>query len=220
LTNYAARIIEGDSNVTTLVLQARVSAPLGPAGLPQQSCGGQIPDGAFERAIGLLLLIAHDWEVTAQLSHAHDEIWDAPHQGQRAYAMDSSKTINGTNRGQQIVQEMMAYLDGHWDQPVALKEVAAALQMNPSYPSFLFSHTLGITFHRYLDEHRLAKAKELLKKPLNQVSEIACAVGYTSPDYFRQAFKAHTGFSPYQWRQRSRSERLTAPRPLFIQTKS
>jgi two-component system response regulator YesN len=72
--------------------------------------------------------------------------------------------------------------------------------MNATYLSALFSQTTGETFHHFLEEIRLSKAKELLRYPRNRVGEVACAAGYASPDAFRHAFKAHESLSPGVWR--------------------
>ena len=68
------------------------------------------------------------------------------------------------------------------------------------YLSVLFSQTTGVTFHQFLEEVRLSKARELLRDPRNRVREVAGAAGYASPDSFRHAFKAHEGLSPEAWR--------------------
>jgi two-component system response regulator YesN len=57
-----------------------------------------------------------------------------------------------------------------------------------------------VTFHHFLEEVRLSKARELLRDPRNRVGEVADAAGYASPDSFRHAFKAHEGLSPDAWR--------------------
>jgi two-component system response regulator YesN len=74
------------------------------------------------------------------------------------------------------------------------------MKMNASYRSALFSQTTGVTFHHFLEEVRLSKAKALLRDPRNRVGEVACAAGYACPDSFRHAFKAHEGLSPETWR--------------------
>jgi two-component system response regulator YesN len=81
-----------------------------------------------------------------------------------------------------------------------LDELASAMKMNASYLSALFSQTTGVTFHQFLDNIRLSKARELLRDPRNRVGEVAGAAGYASPDSFRHAFKAHEGLSPEAWR--------------------
>ena len=99
-----------------------------------------------------------------------------------------------------IVDRMLGYVREHCRKPMSLGEVAQALDMNASYLSTLFAHTTGLTFHAYLDELRLAKAKELLRDPTLPVAQVACECGYASDDWFRHAFKAKTGMSPSAWR--------------------
>jgi two-component system response regulator YesN len=95
---------------------------------------------------------------------------------------------------------MLDFVHQHYHRPVGLGELASAMRMNASYLSALFSQTTGVTFHHFLEEVRLSKAKELLRDPRNRVSEAARAAGYASPDSFRHAFKAHEGLSPEAWR--------------------
>lgn len=95
---------------------------------------------------------------------------------------------------------MLDYLQIHSHRPVQLGEVAAALQMNASYLSSLFSATMGMSFHHYLEELRLTRARELLRDPTRRISEVASDVGYSCPSHFWRAFKAHVGFSPRMWR--------------------
>ena len=95
---------------------------------------------------------------------------------------------------------MRDYVHQHYYRPINLAEVASAMKMNASYLSALFSQTTGVTFHHFLEEVRLSKAKELLHDPRNRIGDVARAAGYASPDAFRHAFKAHEGLSPDAWR--------------------
>jgi two-component system response regulator YesN len=104
------------------------------------------------------------------------------------------------SHAQKLVEAMLDYVHRHAHCPIGLDELASAMKMNASYLSTLFSQTTGVTFHQFLEEVRLSKAKELLRDPRNRVGEVACAAGYASPDSFRHAFKAHEGLSPEAWR--------------------
>jgi two-component system response regulator YesN len=95
---------------------------------------------------------------------------------------------------------MLDFVHQHYHRPIGLGDLASAMKMNASYLSALFSQTTGVTFHQFLEEVRLSKAKELLRDPRNRVREAACAAGYASPDSFRRAFKAHERLSPEAWR--------------------
>jgi two-component system response regulator YesN len=104
------------------------------------------------------------------------------------------------SHAQKLVEAMLDYVHQHGHHPISLDELASAMKMNASYLSALFSQTTGVTFHHFLEEVRLSKAKELLRDPRNRVGEVAHAAGYASPDAFRHAFKTHEGLSPEAWR--------------------
>ena len=104
------------------------------------------------------------------------------------------------SHAQKLVEAMVNYVHQQFHRPISLGELASAMKMNASYLSALFSQTTGVTFHQFLEELRLSKAKELLRDPRNRACEVACAAGYASPDAFRHAFKAHEGLSPEAWR--------------------
>lgn len=66
-------------------------------------------------------------------------------------------------------------------------------------------------FKTYLTEVRVEKARELLRDPTRNVSEVAYAVGYASENRFRIAFKRVTGLSPTSWR-----DTLRMPLPTLL----
>jgi two-component system response regulator YesN len=47
------------------------------------------------------------------------------------------------------------------------------MKTNASYLSALFSQTTGVTFHEFLEEVRLSKAKELLRDPRKREAAVA-----------------------------------------------
>jgi two-component system response regulator YesN len=104
------------------------------------------------------------------------------------------------SRAQKLVEAMLQYVMQHYHRPFSLGDLASAMNMNASYLSALFSQATGMTFHHFLQEIRLSKAKELLGDSRNRICETACATGYASPDVFRRAFKAREGVSPEDWR--------------------
>lgn len=85
------------------------------------------------------------------------------------------------------------------------------MNLNGSYVSSLFSTTLGVTFHHYLEEFRLARAKDLLRDPVKRVSEVAYAVGYSNPNHFRNVFTTRVGLPPSAWRRNQTPDSLPTP---------
>jgi transcriptional regulator GlxA family with amidase domain len=132
----------------------------------------------------------------------------------RAPRIPESRGCAGTgSHSEQIVQLMLDHMHLHYRQPLQLGDVAKALEMNACYLSTLFSRTLGVTFHYYLDELRLAAAKELLRDPIRRVREVAYAVGYASAGSFRSAFRSKNGIAPSAWRDEQTAVRATPTGP-------
>jgi len=174
-------------------------------------------DDRFRRAVALLRLVLHDLQTTLDLGStrralelARRRVKSLETEGarlQRQLVRQAPRTPasrpqarRGSHR-QQIVETMVNYIHAHYQQSIHLDEVAAALELNSSYLCSLFSGTMGVTFHQYLDELRLVRAKELLRNPTTRVYEVAAEVGYASGGCFSRAFKAHVGLSPSAWRE-------------------
>ncbi len=58
----------------------------------------------------------------------------------------------------------------------------------------------GISVSEHINNIRLEKSKELLKKSNLNISEIAYAVGFSSPSYYSTAFKNKYGISPKEYK--------------------
>ncbi|MBR6155503.1 MAG: helix-turn-helix transcriptional regulator, partial [Lachnospiraceae bacterium] len=60
----------------------------------------------------------------------------------------------------------------------------------------------GQSFTKYLTDHRIKVAMNLLNTSKKRSSEIAEMVGYPDPHYFSSVFKKQTGMTPSQYRDR------------------
>ncbi|MEI7937749.1 MAG: helix-turn-helix transcriptional regulator [Verrucomicrobiota bacterium] len=210
ITNFCACLQVDKVCSLTLVLQARVAPHA-----PRSTLHATTP-AAFHHAVALVRLILHDLESSAQARMARSGLDNALRR------LNNSQTEATRLRGelrhrlpdlpdgtgqpglgihaQKHVEAILDFVHQHGHRPINLNDLASAMKMNASYLSALFSQTTGVTFHQFLEEVRLSKAKELLRDPRNRVGEVARAVGYASPDSFRRTFKAHEGLSPGVWR--------------------
>ncbi len=224
-TNFCACVQVDKVCPLTLVLQARVKArPPSSHGVSQgkntpfqaKNAGRPVSRAAFNRAVALVRLIQHDLESTAQAGMAGSRLETALRR------LNDTQTEIARLRGElrhrlpglpalpvqpglgsharKLVEAMLDYVHQHSHRPINLGELASDMKMNASYLSALFRQTTGVNFHQFLEEVRLAKARELLRDPRHRVGEVACAAGYASPDVFRHAFKAREGLSPNAWR--------------------
>jgi AraC-like DNA-binding protein len=179
-----------------------------------------VSSSAFHDAVALARLILHDLESAAQARMAEDRLGNALRRlkytqteaarlrgklhrrlpGLPPSTINSPPSTIPKSHAQKLVAAMLDYVHQHCHRPISLDDLASAMKRNASYLSALFSQMTGVTFHQFLEEIRLSKARELLRDPRNRVREVARAAGYASPDAFRHAFKAHEGLSPEAWR--------------------
>lgn len=83
---------------------------------------------------------------------------------------------------------------------LSLAFVADRFQVSQSYISRVFRESYGKNYHSYVNEKRIACARELLlAKP--DISSVARAVGYDSDVTFRRVFKQTMGVSPSAYRE-------------------
>ena len=214
VTNFCACFQVDKVCPLTLVLQARVTPHA--SRITHHKSRQLVSRATFNHAAALVRLILHDLESTAQARMAKSGLENALRRLNntqteatrlrrelRRRLPDLPETAAQPRLGshaQKFVDAMRDYVHQHYHHSINLKELASAMKMNASYLSDLFSQTTGVTFHQFLEEVRLSKARELLRDPRNRVREVAGAAGYASPDAFRHAFKAHEGLSPEAWR--------------------
>ncbi|MFC4102662.1 response regulator [Paenibacillus xanthanilyticus] len=96
---------------------------------------------------------------------------------------------------------MIAYIDGHFDQKLYLKDLSAQFFINQVYCCQLFKKNLGKTFSEYISELRIKKARKLLKQTNLSIEEIAIQTGYVEYYYFNKVFKKHCGMTPAKFRK-------------------
>lgn len=104
-----------------------------------------------------------------------------------------------------------AWVRARGARPRLSDSLSAALGRDYSALSKLFSEVTGVTIERYCISQRVEYAKELLTYGQMSVSEIAYAMGYSSPAHLSAQFKQVTGLSPNQFRK---DRRGAARRPI------
>ncbi len=100
----------------------------------------------------------------------------------------------------ECVRNAVLYLQKNFRHAVALKEVADAVHVNPSYLSRTFKKEFGISFSAYLTKLRLENAKHYLKNSEENIKYISYESGFKNPTYFHTVFKKNTGVSPTAYR--------------------
>ncbi|MGW0158001.1 helix-turn-helix domain-containing protein [Mycobacterium sp. NPDC003323] len=98
---------------------------------------------------------------------------------------------------QQIVID---YLLAELDHRIDLNRLADLVDMTPSAFLPAFTAAFGTTPHQYLIEQRIVRAREMLSASSATITEIASAVGFSTPSHFATTFKQRVGVSPTAYR--------------------
>jgi len=89
------------------------------------------------------------------------------------------------------------------DKLLCLKDAAKNVYLNEKYLSRIFKQVEGVGFNEYKMIIRVKKAKELLRDPLNSISDISDELGYENSESFSRIFKKQTNISPAQFRKQT-----------------
>src|ERR1700722_2310406 len=82
----------------------------------------------------------------------------------------------------------------------SLAEIAGPLRLHPTFFCRAFKQSTGLSPHRYLLDHRVNRAKEMMKDQKRTLTEIALDCGFSSSSQFSIVFKRITGISPRGYR--------------------
>lgn len=86
---------------------------------------------------------------------------------------------------------------------ITAKEVAKRLNVSERHLSRLFAKHFGVTFHSYVQEHRLNESMKLLRESKFSIGEIVQKVGLKDTDHFYSLFKQKTGITPGLYRKQN-----------------
>jgi len=81
-------------------------------------------------------------------------------------------------------------------QPLAVADLAAAVNLSPSRFRQLFTAQVGAAPAVYLQRLRLRRARLLIERTFLSVKEVMALVGYNDPSHFSRDFRRLHGVSP------------------------
>lgn len=106
-----------------------------------------------------------------------------------------SQTYHGGLSNRQL-QQIASFVDQHLEQDLALAELAAIVQMSPSYFSSLFKQSVGLTPYQYVIQCRIERAKQLLRQGKLSIADVAHSLGFTHQSHLSRHFKRLVGMAP------------------------
>ncbi len=118
--------------------------------------------------------------------------------------------INSSKGLSYHVQRTLQYIWDNYRNPICLQDIAAEINVNPSYLSFLFHKEMKISFSAYVLELRIEWAKRLLAEANMPLLNVALESGFKNQQYFTRIFRLETGMTPREFRQAARAAAMTA----------
>lgn len=105
------------------------------------------------------------------------------------------------------------YLKDHLEEDVDLAKLAESSHLHPTYFHKLFTEAFGKSPAQQLMHHRIAAARELLRRDDCTIAEIARKCGFSSQSYFCRKYKEISRETPSRFRKaiRRRRKKQTDP---------
>ena len=98
------------------------------------------------------------------------------------------------------IETVIDYIESHLDEKLDLEKVSEAVHYSKYYLHRMFTNTVGMTIHDYVQRRQLTEAAKLLIFSAKPIIEVAFLCGYESQQAFSSAFKAMYKVPPAQYR--------------------
>jgi AraC-like DNA-binding protein len=108
-----------------------------------------------------------------------------------------------SSRYSMTVSQTMQYIDVHLSEPLAVKDIAAAVYHNPNYLSGLFKRETGETIHSYILRKRIEEAEYFVRHSSDPIADIAAFYQFCSQSHFVQCFRKAKGVTPGEYRRQN-----------------
>ena len=99
------------------------------------------------------------------------------------------------------IKRMVAFIEGHYDEPLTLRQIAAIGDVSVREAQRGFKEVIGESPVDYLTSHRLLVAARQLKATDLPVGSIAHGCGFGSQSYFARRFRERYGCTPSDYRE-------------------
>jgi AraC-like DNA-binding protein len=134
-------------------------------------------------------------------------------EGSETIADEIRRLLNGKH--EKVIARVQQMLDrrlkaGKDSTPLSLASAAKTLGVSTGHLSRTFRRLTGMTFREYAISRRVDHARRLLLDPLNNLSSVSDACGFSTPAYFARVFRKVVGCSPGEF---ASNPRRSSPPP-------
>ncbi|MCI6536515.1 AraC family transcriptional regulator [uncultured Eubacterium sp.] len=99
------------------------------------------------------------------------------------------------------IRPALEHIRDNFANPTKIAEIASVCHMSESHFRRLFEENMGMTPVDYLNQVRIKKACDMIRKTGYSMEEIAVKVGFSTTSTFNRNFKRIVGTSPYHWKK-------------------
>ena len=100
------------------------------------------------------------------------------------------------------IETVINYIESHLDEKLDLEKVSEAVHYSKYHLHRMFTNTVGMTIHDYVQRRQLTEAAKLLVFSSRPIIEVAFFCGYESQQAFSSAFKSMYKVPPAQYRDK------------------
>ena len=100
------------------------------------------------------------------------------------------------------IETVINYIESHLDEKLDLEKVSEAVHYSKYHLHRMFTNTVGMTIHDYVQRRQLTEAAKLLVFSSKPIIEVAFFCGYESQQAFSSAFKSMYKVPPAQYRDK------------------
>ncbi|MBQ7300293.1 MAG: helix-turn-helix transcriptional regulator [Clostridia bacterium] len=111
---------------------------------------------------------------------------------------ESSDTKDRNTRT--IAESILHYINNHCEERISRETLHREFHYHPNYINALIIRSTGMTFHRYLTDARIHRAKVMLSETDLSITEIALKLCFYDSSHFSSTFMKKTGMTPTEFR--------------------
>ncbi len=100
-----------------------------------------------------------------------------------------------------LTARTIAYMKENLDKKLSVAEICEQVHYNKSYLFRIFKKDTGNTVMEYFTRLKIEQAKRHLREGKLNVTQIAEALAFDTPNYFTKTFRRITGYSPLQYKK-------------------
>ncbi len=182
----------GPQQAPTLLALRHLSKPIAPSGLRTTPPGGGRATAAQPRAAFVLLV------VLTPVTEGENSVDGKP---DALPAAAAPQVYAGPGLAPWQLRRVHAFVDANLDADPSIADLAGECRLSPSHFARAFSRSVGTPPHRWLVNHRIERAKELLRDGGHELAQIALTCGFVDQSHFTRAFVRSVGQSPGRWRR-------------------